>query len=100
MRSASSIVVSRNLSCFSSRARFFLYLAKGLPFASTHGDVRSKSCMIAETANLTAGLKDVKEATVATNTRRESSKNGKKPRISFMFGWEQIANLGCLNRRR
>jgi len=55
--------------------------------------------MIAETANLTAGLKDVKEATVATNTRRESSKNGEKPRISFMFGWEQIANFGFLNPR-
>jgi len=30
--------------------------------------------MIAETANLTAGLKDVKETAVATNTRQRSSK--------------------------
>jgi len=56
--------------------------------------------MIAETANLTAGLKDVKEATVATNTRYESSKEREEAPNFFMFGWEQIVNLGCLNRRR
>jgi hypothetical protein len=31
-------------------------------------------CMIAETANLTAGLKDVKQAPVATFTQPASSK--------------------------
>src|SRR6185295_16387108 len=61
MRSASSIVVSRKRSCFSSRARFFLYLAKYFPLASKNGDARSKLCMIAETANLARGSGDVKE---------------------------------------
>jgi hypothetical protein len=56
--------------------------------------------MIAETANLTAGLKDVKEAAVATNTRRRSSKEREEVPNFFMFRWEQIGSLGCLNRRR
>lgn len=56
--------------------------------------------MIAETANLTAGLEDVKEATVATNTRHRSSKQREEAANFFMFGWEQMASLGCLNWRR
>jgi RNA polymerase sigma-70 factor, ECF subfamily len=50
--------------------------------------------MIAETANLTAGLEDVKEAAVATNTRRESSKHWEEARI-FPYVW-----LGTNGRSR
>jgi hypothetical protein len=56
-----------------TRALLFVF-SQGTSFASTHGDVRSKSCMIAETANLTAGLEDVKQAAIATNTRHGTSK--------------------------
>lgn len=56
--------------------------------------------MIAETANLTAGLKDVKESPSQLTPAADHRNNGKKPRISFMFDWEQIGSLGCLNRRR
>jgi hypothetical protein len=42
--------------------------------------------MIAETANLTAGLKDVKEATVATNARTESSKE-REEAPNFFYVW-------------
>lgn len=54
-------MVSRNRSCFSSRARFFLYFANCFPLASTHGHARSFWCMIAETANLATVLNVVKE---------------------------------------
>src|SRR5256714_3322649 len=53
------MVASRNRSCFNSRARFFLYFAKLSSFARTHGDARSKLCMIAETANLAAAFEQL-----------------------------------------
>ena len=54
-------MVSRNRSCFSSLARFFLYFANSFPLASTHGHARSFWCMIAETANLATAPNVVKE---------------------------------------
>jgi hypothetical protein len=40
-RSKKPIVVSRKRSCFSSRARLFLYVATFFPLARTHGQARS-----------------------------------------------------------
>src|SRR5262249_58506999 len=97
MRSASSIVVSRNLSCFSSRARFFLYLAKGLPFASTHGDARSKSCMIAETANLTAGVGGGEGGGAATKTPPRGLREREEKQKDFFFFLGTEEKLALVN---
>src|SRR6476620_3948962 len=61
------MVASRNRSCFSSRARFFLYLANEFPLARLHSEVRSNWCMIAETANLATAHNVVKRDCGARN---------------------------------
>src|ERR1041385_7554997 len=95
------MVVSRNRSCFNARARFFLYFAKLSSFARTHGDARSKLCMIAETANLAAAFDDVKDASVATNNvspliLTDEALAG----FLKMTMREQIFRQGCLTTRR
>src|SRR5215212_9507548 len=42
------MVVSRKRSCWSSRARFFLYFATCCPLASLRGRLRSVGCMITQ----------------------------------------------------
>src|SRR2546423_5687806 len=95
------MVASRNRSCFNSRARFFLYFAKLSSFARTHGDARSKLCMIAETANLAAAFDDVKDASLATNNGPPLIEvNNKLRGFPVMIGREQISSKSCLTTRR
>ena len=56
--------------------------------------------MIAETANLTTGLVDVKQAQTATNRQTLSSKDAEERRVFQMFSREQSFSVGCLTEGR
>src|SRR5712671_7407517 len=100
-RSASNIVASRNRSCFSSRARFFLFLVYRVPLARLHSELRSIWCMIAETANLATVHGVVKRALHPQRHRARDHQRRVDVRIFFhSIKREQTGATGCLSHRQ
>src|ERR1043165_6643772 len=91
------MVVSRNLSCLSSRAPFFLYFATCFPLASLHSRLRSVRCMISEKRHSNGARKTLSRSRICVICG--SVHGSKTPMDIFQEHREQMTGRGCLTQR-